>query len=270
MDVNDIKVSRGEEGGSHFITVDQVKYKCSYAESVILRQLLHNKGKFFSRDELASIGWPGKLVSKNSVPVSIANLRKIFKNHTKLDVISNEKNKGYVVLVNKLKLIDTDVIQEKPQDTNAYGESPELVVDVVGKPKINRAWQLVSKVALYPLLFVNISLLILLLFFNQIDIESSNVNVTNNDDYIAVFTGDSQTLPLLESVKSNQESMHRGFQDIEEDLKLAKQKNKHILFINSLGGRVVIDCLVNDRLHSYSGDDIEKIIGELNEKGCTL
>ncbi len=269
MDVNDIKVSCGEEGGSYFIIVDEVRYKCSYADSAILSNLLQSKGEFFSRDDLASIGWPGKLVSKNSVPVSIANLRKIFKNHTKLDVISNEKNKGYVVQVDKIKLVDTDIKQEKPQDPISNEQSPELV-NAVSKPKTNRIKSFASKLALYPLLFVNIVLLLIVLFYKQTAQEPSEIKVVNSDNYVAVFTGDSQVLSHLESMKSSQESTFRGFQNIEEELQLAKQENKHIYFINSSGERVVIDCLINDRLVSYSGDDIEKIVGELNEKGCKL
>ncbi len=274
MDVNAIKVSCGEEGGSYFITVDEVRYKCSYADSAILSQLLQNKGQFFSRDDLAIIGWPGKLVSKNSVPVSIANLRKIFKNHTKLDVISNEKNKGYVVEVDKIKLVGVDNNQEKSHETAASDEPAELVEAVskpeINKPKINKTKLFASKLALYPLLFVNIALLIIALFYNQAALEPSKVKVINSANYVAVFTGDSQVLSHLESVKSHQESTPRGFQDIEQELKLAKQENKSIYFINSSGERVVIDCLVNDRLVSFSGNDIEKIVGELNEKGCKL
>lgn len=269
MDVNAIKVSCGEEGGSYSITVDEVRYKCSYADSAILSQLLHNKGQFFSRDDLAAIGWPGKLVSKNSVPVSIANLRKIFKNHTKLDVISNEKNKGYVIQVDKIKLVGVETNQERPLETTANNEPSELV-EAVSKPKINRTKLFLSKLALYPLLFVNIVLLIIALFYNQTALEPSEVKVINSENYVAVFTGDSQVLSHLESMKSSQESTLKGFLDIEEELKLARQENKNIYFINSSGERVVIDCLVNDQLVSFSGDDIEKIVGELNEKGCKL
>lgn len=269
MEDNDIKVSCGEEGGSYFITVGAVRYKCSYAESAILSHCLHNKGKFFSRDELETIGWPGKLVSKNSVPVSIANLRKIFKNHTKLDVIANEKNKGYVVQIDKVKLVDTNINQEKVHETIADNEASESS-DVARKPNINRTKLFVSKLALYPLLFVNIALLLIALFYNQTELELPKVNVIKSGNYVAVFTGDSQLLSYLESIQSSQESTLRGFQDIEEELKLARQENKNIYFINSSGERVVIDCLVNDQLVSFSGDDIEKIVGELNEKGCKL
>ncbi len=274
MDVNAIKVSCGEEGGSYSITVDEVRYKCSYADSAILSQLLHNKGQFFSRDDLAAIGWPGKLVSKNSVPVSIANLRKIFKNHTKLDVIFNEKNKGYVIQVEKIKLVGVETNQERPLEATANeitaNNEPSELVEAVSKPKINRTKLFVSKLALYPLLFVNIVLLIIALFYNQTVLEPSEVKVINSENYVAVFTGGSQVLSHLEGMKSSQESTPQGFLDIKEELKLARQENKSIYFINSSGERVVIDCLVNDQLVSFSGDDIEKIVGELNEKGCKL
>ncbi len=204
MDVNAIKVSCGEEGGSYFITVDEVRYKCSYADSAILSNLLQSKGKFFSRDELALIGWPGKLVSKNSVPVSIANLRKIFKNHTKLDVISNEKNKGYVIQVDKIKLVDVAINEEKSHEATLNNEAPEFV-EAVSTPKINKTKSFASKLALYPLLFVNIALFIIVLCYNQSEVEPSKVKIISSDNYVAVFTGDSQVLSHLESMKSRQE-----------------------------------------------------------------
>ncbi|MCE7657252.1 winged helix-turn-helix domain-containing protein, partial [Vibrio fluvialis] len=112
MASNYIYIDFSEEGGSYFIAVDQVRYKCSYAESAILAHLLNHKGEYYSKENLASIGWPGKLVSKNSVPVSIANLRKILKNHTQLDIIINEKNKGYVVVDPKILLSEAEAEAE--------------------------------------------------------------------------------------------------------------------------------------------------------------
>lgn len=272
---NDIKVSCGEEGGSYFITVDDVRYKCSYAESAILNKLLQNKGHFYSKEELATVGWPGKLVSKNSVPVSMANLRKIFKNHTKLEVITNEKNKGYVIIVDKVKLTattettETERQHEQPSvpDVNI---APPAPIDSVNKSKLSNIKPFISKGLAYPLLVVNIAFLLFVLFYNESDLEPFQVNVIKSDSYIAVSTNDSNFMTRLNKDKIHQEAEHDNFTSIENDLMMAKQESKNILFINSLGDRVVIDCLVEDKLVSYSGDDIDAIISELNEKGCEI
>lgn len=272
---NDIKVSCGEAGGSYFITVDDVRYKCSYAESAILNKMLQNKGDFYSKEELATIGWPGKLVSKNSVPVSMANLRKIFKNHTKLDVITNEKNKGYVIIVDKVKLTgttettETEIQYEQPAISDV-NRAPPASIDGGNQSKISNIKLIMSKGLAYPLLAVNIAFLLLILFYNQIDLEPFQVNVIKSDNYIAVSTNDNNFLAKLNKNKINQQNEHNSFTSIENDLILAKQESKNILFINSLGDRVVIDCLVDNKLVSYSGDDIEAIISELNEKGCKI
>ncbi|WP_165312570.1 winged helix-turn-helix domain-containing protein [Vibrio ziniensis] len=272
MDANDIKIKCSEEGGSYFIIIDDVRYKCSYAESAILSTLLQNKGNFYSRDELAVIGWPGKLVSKNSVPVSMANLRKIFKNHTKLDVIENEKNKGYIITIDKIKLIPTEeaeVKDDKLDLTNVKITKPVLV-NTDRKTKLTHIKSLISRGLAYPLFFVNMVFLLLVLFHNRSDLEPIQLSLTNSDRYIAVSTNDNNFLAKLNKDKINKQTEHHSFTNIASDLMLAKQEDKNIIFINSLGDRVIIDCLVNDKLESYSGDDIETIISELNEKGCEL
>ncbi|WP_417884320.1 winged helix-turn-helix domain-containing protein [Vibrio rumoiensis] len=273
MDANDIEVSCGKEGGNYFINVGDVRYKCSYAESEILSTLLQNKGTFFSKEELASIGWPGKLVSKNSVPVSMANLRKIFKNHTKLDVISNEKNKGYVIIVDKVKLAKTtkaEVPQEKLSNLHIEIEQPESIEVVATTSPLGRIRTLMSKSLAYPLLVINIILFSFIFFYNQSGVEPFPVNVINSDSSLAVFTKDSDLQQRFKNANHATNTKHHSFNSIENDLELAKQENKNILFINSLGDRIIIDCLVDETLISYSGNDIEAITNELNEKGCKI
>lgn len=271
----DIKVSCGEEGGSYFITVDDVRYKCSYAESAILHTMLQNKGNFYSKEELATIGWPGKLVSKNSVPVSIANLRKIFKNHTKLDVITNEKNKGYVIIVDKVKLIakaettETGRQHEQPSVSNINVATP-VSTSGVNQSKLNTIKMVMSRSMAYPLFVVNIAFLLFVISYNQSDLENFKINVVKSDNYIAVSTNDSNILTQFKKDKIDKKTDHDSFTSIEKDITLAKQENKNIIFINSLGDRVVIDCLAEDKLVSYSGNDIDAIISELNEKGCEI
>ncbi|MGC3962672.1 MAG: winged helix-turn-helix domain-containing protein [Rhodocyclaceae bacterium] len=50
--------------------------RLSGAEVAILEQLLGNEGVLQGKDELLSIGWSGRPVSPNSLPVAIANLRR--------------------------------------------------------------------------------------------------------------------------------------------------------------------------------------------------
>lgn len=50
--------------------------KLSYAEMAILIALIHAKGDVVSRDELMSLGWPGKIVVPNSLNMAILSLRR--------------------------------------------------------------------------------------------------------------------------------------------------------------------------------------------------
>lgn len=53
------------------------EFKMARSEIYILKHLALNKGKVSSKQELASVGWEGRIVSNNSVPVAIGNIRKI-------------------------------------------------------------------------------------------------------------------------------------------------------------------------------------------------
>lgn len=55
---------------------EDVRVRLSGAEVAILEQLLANEGVVQSKEDLLSIGWSGRPVSPNSLPVAIANLRR--------------------------------------------------------------------------------------------------------------------------------------------------------------------------------------------------
>ena len=63
----------------------------------ILKKLLNEKNLYFTIEDLMLIGWPDRVVSVNSVPVAITNLRKTFKHHTAQKVILNTQNLGYII-----------------------------------------------------------------------------------------------------------------------------------------------------------------------------
>lgn len=278
MSDNHIYVSLSEEGGSYFVIVDEVKYKCSYAEAAILENLLKHKGDFYTKEDLATIGWPGKLVSKNSVPVSIANLRKIFKSHTQLDVISNEKNKGYVVVEDKVKLLVKDEAAgfgpqaevEVLPDSAVVGNSEHLATvksDSVGHKLKN----LLAKGCTYPLLALNIVLFLFITFYDANEVSPSTLSVINDNEYVAVITNSKgAALANLLPLEGKSLVEYTDFASIESVVSMAVEQSKPVLLINSSGDRVVVDCLNSQQVISFSGDDIEAIHSELEKQGCKI
>lgn len=284
MNNSDIQVTVSDEGGNYFIIVDQVKYKCSYSESVILASLLKNKETFFTKEKLAEIGWPSKLVSKNSVPVAIANIRKILKNHIKLDVIINAKSKGYSVITNKVKLVDTEVgidfqseAQKESDDTiqnisNEHVETEKISFHLINNKKplhsINR---LIFSTIGYPLFFINIIFSAFIIMTNNYKLDLPSFNIINGKDYIVIHnSNDNDTISSLINEQNIIDSKSITFDTLEEKITTAINSRNKVFFINTFGDRVVIDCIVENELFSYSGDDITSIIDELKIHGCEI
>ncbi len=284
MNNSDIQVTVSDEGGNYFIIVDQVKYKCSYSESVILASLLKNKETFFTKEKLAEIGWPSKLVSKNSVPVAIANIRKILKNHIKLDVIINAKSKGYSVITNKVKLVDTEVgidfqseAQKESDDTiqnisNEHVETEKISFHLINNKKplhsINR---LIFSTIGYPLFFINIIFSAFIIMTNDYKLDLPSFNIINGKDYIVIHnSNDNDTISSLINEQNIIDSKSITFDTLEEKITTAINSRNKVFFINTFGDRVVIDCIVENELFSYSGDDITSIIDELKIHGCEI
>ncbi len=59
------------------LVINEMTHKVAKAEISLLVFLYENRGHICSREQLASNGWPDRIVSPNSVPVAIGNLRKI-------------------------------------------------------------------------------------------------------------------------------------------------------------------------------------------------
>lgn len=71
--------------------------KLSDAEKNILEYLLENPNKYITKENLISIGWEKRPVGSNSLPVAIANLRKIKSNDAFL--IENLTKVGYILKI---------------------------------------------------------------------------------------------------------------------------------------------------------------------------
>ncbi len=292
MSGNNIYVSISDEGGSYFIVVDDVKYKCSYSESVLLSSLLKNKGTFYTKEQLAEIGWPNKLVSKNSVPVAIANIRKILKNHTKQEVITNEKNKGYSTLLSKVKFVENSAEKAPPlsgaEPVSSQGDLKSNTADFTEKTskKVEQTEplatssektttshtlkELLSTGLGFPLLAINLLIALFVYFNNDIPPTKQEFEVINGKEYVAIYTGEPEFLSLLFGDNNNIVRKNVSALNIEDMLKIEIKNNKHVLFINNIDDRVIVDCLVKDELFSYSGDDISAIVDELKSNGCHI
>ncbi|MGR1222012.1 winged helix-turn-helix domain-containing protein [Aeromonas veronii] len=71
--------------------------KLSDAEKNILEYLLENPNKYISKEDLISIGWGKRPIGSNSLPVAIANIRKIKNNDAFL--IENLTKVGYILTI---------------------------------------------------------------------------------------------------------------------------------------------------------------------------
>ncbi|MGL4754746.1 MAG: winged helix-turn-helix domain-containing protein [Aeromonadaceae bacterium] len=71
--------------------------KLSEAEARILEHLLENTGEYFSKEHLISIGWNGRPVSSNSLPVAIGNIRKL--QYEDFFSITNLTKVGYALIL---------------------------------------------------------------------------------------------------------------------------------------------------------------------------
>ncbi|WP_339087099.1 winged helix-turn-helix domain-containing protein [Shewanella chilikensis] len=81
--------------GNPTISTNTRRYKCSTPELYILKEMYNNKGQAVSRDKLLSTGWNGRVVSPNSIPVAIANLRRVFREISGNELIFTVKGFGY-------------------------------------------------------------------------------------------------------------------------------------------------------------------------------
>ncbi|WP_335923179.1 winged helix-turn-helix domain-containing protein [Shewanella chilikensis] len=81
--------------GNPTISTNTRRYKCSTPELYILKEIYNNKGQAVSRDKLLSTGWNGRVVSPNSIPVAIANLRRVFREISGNELIFTVKGFGY-------------------------------------------------------------------------------------------------------------------------------------------------------------------------------
>ncbi|NLQ21382.1 hypothetical protein HGO26_00565 [Shewanella sp. S-1] len=100
-----------KQGSDCFLIVGGKKYKCALSEMMIIERLYYKKGCVISKSDLANIGWPGRVVSSNSVPVAIANLRKIIREQHKSEVIITDKG-GYFFALNS----DVTLVNEELND----------------------------------------------------------------------------------------------------------------------------------------------------------
>lgn len=91
---------------------EDIEIKLSQAETLIMVHFLTNVEQPFSRDSLLSIGWEGRPISPNSLPVAIGNLRKVFVNSATHVEIKSIPRAGYAFSVKSpiLKLEHVDSI----------------------------------------------------------------------------------------------------------------------------------------------------------------
>lgn len=246
-----------ESGGNYFIVIENEKYKSPYSEYAILKKLLNEKNHYFTIEDLMLIGWPDRVVSVNSVPVAITNLRKIFKHHTAQKVILNTQNLGYIIGA------DSDV-----QIANS-----SLLTDVAVKEKIrlpiNRVNQALDISLKFPLLIINI------VFLAYILIAKTSLNTKKDQIYdisqtqsaVIISPKGTHVKNLFDSITS---TSTLNIDELSKYLTDVSTSEKSILFVSKYRQKIIIDCIRGNQLDSLYGDHVDKILSELKAIGCKL
>lgn len=253
-----------ESGGNFFIIINDEKFKCPYSEYAILRILVENKGAFYSNEQLIALGWPERIVSPNSVPVAITNLRKMFKNHTPSRIIENIKNKGYTI--NKPQVIFDSGLSASNNDVHSPKETETETETVTN---VNESKGYINRFLKFPLLIINLILFIYLGYtrYDFIDNVENEVDIASNSSAV-IISSRGTNIGKLSNTFENKDGIN--FSDIEAELVKLEYLNKSIVFFSDYGRKIIIDCVVGDNLYSYSGNDLEKIVSDLNKDGCKL
>ncbi|UXB09967.1 helix-turn-helix domain-containing protein (plasmid) [Aeromonas dhakensis] len=182
-----------------FVTISaeegEQKFKLSEAESKILEFLLENHGEYFSKEHLVSIGWGGRPVSSNSLPVAIANIRKLPSGE--LFSINNLTKVGYVLTKNEgvfISILPTPPIVDEIKSCNLKNAvEPKQVSkisilrnkfgDLDGKKKLRYTQRLVTSAILF--LGSTSSLIFIYFYTDWIDI-TCRVNESKGYCYTAL------------------------------------------------------------------------------------
>lgn len=97
----------------------EVDVRLSQAETLILAYFLNHPEQPCSKDLLLSIGWEGRPISPNSLPVAIGNLRRAFSDFNVDVEIQSIPRAGYFFSVNA-KITKSDVV---PPETSSFSRN---------------------------------------------------------------------------------------------------------------------------------------------------
>ncbi|GAB1040505.1 winged helix-turn-helix domain-containing protein [Shewanella algae] len=122
-------ITARQNNDNPIIKTDTKGYKCSTPEFYILKELYLSRGQAVSRDKLLDAGWHGRIVSPNSIPVAIANLRRIFREISGNNIIFTKKGFGYGLdtlqgniqlefINDNINPVYTEAVTPTPQKTN--------------------------------------------------------------------------------------------------------------------------------------------------------
>lgn len=275
MTLKHINIEFIESRSEFFVRINDNKYRLPFSEYTIFRSLVENKGIYFSNEELITLGWPNKVVSSNSVPVAITNVRKLLRQHTPARVINNTKNKGYIITDERIICISQDKIQpseisshvrksdifndKKPISSSKSGKENRLRLSLKFKSKIKF---LIG----YPLLILNIIFISSILYIDHTD--NYKAKIITYDKYIVISDSKTTFNKKFFTSTSSAELITIPFNKLEDELKNEKYSNKNIVFYSNNGKKVIIDCIVDGELFSYSGNNLNSIASSLNRDGC--
>jgi len=273
-----INVDVNRKGMRNSISINGTVYKCSTPEANILLELYNNIGKTLSKEQLTSVGWPDRIVTSNSIIVSIANIRKMFKNHIMSEVIVTNLN-GYCFIKDNDHTIvlnfHDEMIQQSPEPESAEVLALDTITGTgIPLSQYKNPFKLkgLSLIKFFTLLSLCVCLLIYNVFMltdMSFDfLTQKKVLVINDEKWIKVVTDEK----LIPEVREHYPKLSEGeFVSVYELNNYLNQHNfkgkinekySGLEVYTTLTAGAVVQCIVKDYITIHRVDDFSEF------KGC--
>ncbi|TVP11632.1 transcriptional regulator [Shewanella sp. MSW] len=240
-----------QNNGNPTISTNTRRYKCSTPEFYILKEMYNNKGQAVSRDKLLSVGWYGRVVSPNSIPVAIANLRRVFREILGNELIFTVKGVGYGLDIMQVHLT-IDFILDNQENSIFEKEQKVKSNKLTTNPKENQP----SSIKIISIITISIALFLLPF--------TIKISVTENLPKVDIYTDGKTKIITLTEIKNMDDQkeikslIHKlnykllGTIDF-HDLKSEINDDKDTIILSYGTGVFSIDCInkSNNKVRTY-------------------
>lgn len=251
-----------QNNGNPSINTNTRRYKCSTPELYILKEMYNNKGQAVSRDKLLSTGWNGRIVSPNSIPVAIANLRRVFREITGNELIFTVKGFGYGLDTMQDYIKFEFILDNQEMSSIEQGKNTESA----SQSKQNNP----SSIKTIAIAMVSITL-----FFIPFTIK---ISMTENLPQANVYTNGKTKIITLAEMKNTKEQNNIEYiiQKLNYkiigtvdfyDLKAEIKDNKNTIILSYGTGVFSIDCInkSNNKVSTYVSHNETSIYNKIKD-----